>query len=238
MIPLIYDQINKWSIADDFYVKLLNKIDVKEIADLGCGTGRLTTNIANENNNITGIDPDSVAIKYAKEKKSANFVKWIVGDSSNLKDSNYEAVIMTANVAQVFIEEENWDQTLNNVYNSLTHNGHFIFDVRNPLVKSWIEWENDETPDIAFHPITDEVLEIWTEYEGFKNNVYTFYETVKNKNTNEIIIKKQMQLIFRDYDEIMHSLFNIGFKQIKCYGDWKFEDATNTSKSFIFHAIK
>ena len=35
------------------------------------------------------------------------------------------------------------------------------------------------TPDVAIDEVSGEPLEIWTEYEGFVEDVFTFYETVK-----------------------------------------------------------
>ncbi len=42
MIPSVYDQVNSFSKYDEFFLALLERINVKKLADLGCGTGRLT----------------------------------------------------------------------------------------------------------------------------------------------------------------------------------------------------
>ncbi len=47
-----------------------------------------------------------------------------------------------------------------------------------------------------------------------------------------------MQLKFRTQEEIHESLKQTGFSQIKTYGDWTFEQATEETKSFIFHCVK
>src|SRR5690606_25416168 len=103
--------INGWGKDDEFFLELLKKINVKTIADLGCGTGRLTTHFAEANYEITAIDPNEEAIAYAKGKESSGEVKWIVGDSTDLPTNAFDAVIMTANVAQVFLTEESWNNT-------------------------------------------------------------------------------------------------------------------------------
>lgn len=106
MIPLVYDQINGWGKDDEFFLGLLTKINAKKIADLGCGTGRLTTHFAKAGYHITAIDPNEEAIEYAKSKEYPDVVTWIVGDSTNLQTNAFDAVIMTANVAQVFLTED------------------------------------------------------------------------------------------------------------------------------------
>ncbi len=238
MIPLVYDQINRWGKDDEFFMELLRRTNVNIIADLGCGTGRLTSHFAEANYQISAIDPNEEAIEYAKNKKTPGNVTWMVGDSSNLKGNAYDAVIMTANVAQVFLTPKSWQLVVSDVFRALKSGGHFIFDTRNPLAKEWEKWETDKTPDTAIDQRSGEPLEIWTEYEGFVEDVYTFYETVKNSRTNEVLIQEKMQLKFRTLEEIQESVQQAGFQEVRVYGDWEFEQATGETKSFIFHCIK
>lgn len=238
MIPLVYDQVNGWGKDDEFFLELLKKSNVKTIADLGCGTGRLTTHFAQAGYQITAIDPNEEAIEYARSKACPGEVMWIVGDSTNLQSNAFEAIVMTANVAQVFLTEDSWINVVNDVYRALKPGGHFIFDTRNPLAKVWEQWEKDMTPDHAIDLVNGEPLEIWTQYEGFVDDVFTFFEMVKKARTGEVIIHEKMQLKFRTQETIYQSLKNAGFSQIQVYGDWEFKQATSKTNSFIFHSIK
>ncbi|MDY0395676.1 class I SAM-dependent methyltransferase [Virgibacillus halophilus] len=220
------------------FLSLLKKINTKHIADLGCGTGRLTVHVAQEGYQITAIDPNQEAINHAKRKKIADKVSWMVGDSSDLLSDAYDVVIMTANVAQVFLTDESWQQVIADAYRALKDGGHFIFDTRNPLAKEWETWMQDKTPDFAKHPISGEQLEIITDYEGLDDGIFTFYETVKISSTKEILVCEKMQLKFRAMEEIQHTLEQAGFSKVKVYGDWEFEQADAQSKSFIFHSMK
>lgn len=172
MIPLVYDQVNRWAKDDEFFLELLKKVNVKRIADLGCGTGRLTTHFAKAGYHITAVDPNEEAIEYAKNKEVQGEVTWIVGDSSILEANTYDAVIMTANVAQVFLTDKDWQQVILDAFQALKPGGHFIFDTRNPLARIWEQWEKDMTPDVTVHPVSGEPLEIWTEYEGFLEDIF------------------------------------------------------------------
>ena len=112
MIAFVYDQLNHWGKDDDFFMELLKSTESKTIADLGCGTGRITVEMAKAGYLVTAIDPNAEALEYAKKKENAQDVTWIVGDSSDLEPVAYDAVIMTANVAQVFITDESWQTVL------------------------------------------------------------------------------------------------------------------------------
>ncbi|MFB8375195.1 class I SAM-dependent methyltransferase [Paenibacillus taichungensis] len=238
MIPLVYDQINHWGRDDEFFLALLKKLNVEFIADLGCGTGRWTTHLAENGYKITAIDPNEEAINVARSKGTPGNVKWMVGDSADLQSNTYDAVIMTANVAQVFLTDDSWKQTISDVFRSLKVGGHFIFDTRNPLAKVWKEWEMDKTPDLAKDRLSGDSLEIYTEYDGFEGDVYTFYEIVKHTKKDKILIREKMQLRFRNQEEFNASLKSTGFTQIETYGDWEFKQANSKNKSFIFHCVK
>lgn len=238
MIPLVYDQVNGWGKDDEFFLALLKKSNVKTIADLGCGTGRLTTHFAAANYEVTAIDPNEEAIEAAKGKESSGKIKWIVGDSTDLPTNAFDAVIMTANVAQVFLTEESWRTVLADAYRSLKLGGHFIFDTRNPLAKVWEQWEKDTTPDLAKNLVNGEPLEIWTTYDGMADGIFTFYETVKNAHTGEVVVHEKMELKFRTQEAIQDSLKQANFSQIHVYGDWEFEEASSKAQSFIFHGVK
>ena len=239
MIPIVYDQVNS-SFAKDgaFFVTLLEKLQIDYLADLGCGTGRLTIHFANLAMNIDAIDPNAEAISYAQEKHQHDMINWIIGDSSTLKSNHYDAITMTGNVAQVFTTEESWRNVIADAFRALKPGGHFIFDCRNPLVKVWEQWEQDFTPEYAIQEQTGEPLEIWTEYDGFVDDVYTFYDIVKHAHTGETIIKQKLELKFRTYDEMIKTLQQVGFNQLNVYGDWELKQATPQSHSFIFDCIK
>ena len=237
MIAFVYDQLNHWGKDDDFFMELLKSTESKTIADLGCGTGRITVEMAKAGYHVTAIDPNAEALEYAKKKAYAQEVTWIVGDSADLESVAYDAVIMTANVAQVFITDESWRTVVHDVYCALKPGGHFIFDTRNPNAKAWEEWQKDDSVDQLQDLNTGDTLTLWDEYEGLNGSVFTFYEKVKNERTY-IVTEEKVQLNFRSYEEISESLQQVGFSSVQAYEDWEFKLATADAKSFIFHSVK
>lgn len=237
MIAIYYDQLNTWGKHDDFFMELLKLTQAKKVADLGCGTGRVTMEIAKAGYEVTAIDPNADAIHFAKNKASADLVTWIVGDSKDLKKEAYDAVIMTANVAQVFITDESWHTVIQDAYAALKPGGHLIFDTRNPNAKAWEEWLKDDTVEQLHDVNTGDPLLYWDEYEGLDENIFTFYQKIKNESTN-IIHEAKVQLVFRSYEEIFQSLKQVGFTTVNAYEDWAFKIATAEAKSFIFHCVK
>ena len=237
MIAYYYDLLHTWRKEDDFFMELLQLTKAKKIADLGCGTGRVTIELARAGYEVTGIDPNEEAVLLAQNKDNAQSVSWIIGDSQDLTTNSYDAIIMTANVAQVFISEESWNSVLQDVFTALKTGGQFIFDARNPQAKVWEEWQKDETVDELQDVHTGDTLLYWDDYEGLDRNVFTFYEKIKNVNTG-ITHEAKVQLIFRSLEEISSAIKKAGFTTVSAYEDFTFQTATNQAKSFIFHCVK
>jgi len=53
MIAYYYDQLHTWGKEDDFFMELLQLTKAKKIADLGCGTGRVTIELAKAGYEVT-----------------------------------------------------------------------------------------------------------------------------------------------------------------------------------------
>jgi hypothetical protein len=52
---------------------------------------------------------------------------------------------MTANVAHVFLTDEDWAATLGGVPAALRPGGHLVFEVRNPTGRAWERWTRENT---------------------------------------------------------------------------------------------
>jgi hypothetical protein len=46
---------------------------------------------------------------------------------------------MTANGAQVFVDDADWVSTLTGVHQALRPGGHLVFEVRDPSLRAWEE---------------------------------------------------------------------------------------------------
>ena len=84
-----YSQVNEPQI--EFGKKLIGLLDLKHgdnVLDMGCGTGEITSFIADqvgEQGQVLGVDPDEERIKVAVQKYSGarRNIKFIAGDSSS-----------------------------------------------------------------------------------------------------------------------------------------------------------
>jgi len=229
----LYDSDNPRGIDHDFYIQLAKDINATTIFDLGCGTGLLTRELAGKGWNLTGIDPSSAMLAYAQKQPNANLVRWIEGDSSAMGDLKTDLVLMTGNVAQVFLTETDWLRTLRHIHNALQSGGYVAFGSRNPAAKAWETWERDYSykRNQTIHGEMESWLELVSVQDGrvhFQgHNIFT--------GTGETLIIDSI-LRFRTEQEIRTSLEQAGFIIKQVYGDWKRQPIAIGSKVMVFVA--
>ena len=110
------------------------------MADIGCGTGRLTVALALAGHEVTGVDPNPSFLAIARNKPGADRVSWIRGTSIDLPASSYDVAVMTSHVAQVFLSDQEWARVLGEIKASLVPGGLLAFDSRDPADRAWEAW--------------------------------------------------------------------------------------------------
>ena len=94
-----YDLDNQWGEDLDFFVALVADRPKRRVADVGCGTGRLTVALALDGHAVTGVDPNPAFLAIAATKEGASCVRWIRGTSASLPSDSFDVVLMTSHVA-------------------------------------------------------------------------------------------------------------------------------------------
>lgn len=140
---------------------------------------------------------------------------------------------MTANVSQLFVDDAEWQQVVADAYRSLKKDGCFVFDTRNPKAHIWDRWMRDDSPDIA--TIGDKTYEVHNAYKGYKNEVFTFTETLYEGD--EEVTSVEIQLRFREMEAWKNSLIAAGFT-VETYGDFTWREADKFSEDLVFIATK
>jgi SAM-dependent methyltransferase len=149
----LYDHDNPRGADTDFYLALATELGAHRILDLGCGTGVLTRELAAvDGRYVIGVDPASAMLAIARRPPDAERVHWIEGDATALGTLQSEMaavdlVVMTGNVAQVFLDDTEWAATLRAIDAVLRPGGHLAFESRNPDDCAWERWTRDATYD-------------------------------------------------------------------------------------------
>ncbi len=229
----LYDIINPRGIDTDFYVKLAEDIKAKIIVDLGCGTGLLTRKLVSKDRQVIGIDPSSAMLTYGKKQAYGDSVQWEKGDASILGSQKADLVLMTGNVAQIFLDDTKWYTTLRAIYTALRQGGYIAFESRNPAAKAWENWNRESSYKLIKSPFG--LIECWLELNSISHNIVCFKSYYVFKKTGKIL-ETESELRFRNFKEITNTLQSIGFCIQHVYGNWYREPITKDSKVMIFIA--
>lgn len=229
----LYDLDNPRGADTDFYLALAKDINAYRIIDFGCGTGLLTCELAVGGRQIIGIDPSVAMLKVARRKPGAERVQWIEGDSNRLGKREADLAIMTGNVAQVFLEDIEWEATLQALHTALRPGGYLAFETRNPLARAWEKWNRDDTFAQIDTPFG--LMECWLELVNVEEGKVRFVGHNVFKSTGEDVVASS-ELRFRYKSELVSSLTNAGFTIEQLYGNWHREPFTETSRLIIFVA--
>jgi SAM-dependent methyltransferase len=230
----LYDHDNPRGADTDFYLGLATDLDAHRIIDLGCGTGMLTRELASvDGRQVIGADPAPAMLAVARRQPGSERVQWIEGDASAIGTPEADLVVMTGNVAQVFLDDSEWATALRAIHAALRPDGHLAFESRNPEDCAWERWTRDATYeriDSAHGP-----MECWLEVVSVGNgqvhieghNVFTA--------TGEVVIASS-ELRFRSQAELTESLSTAGFSGEHVYGDWVHGPVTGSSRVMVFIA--
>ncbi len=231
----LYDIENRRGPDTDFYLDLAAEAEARIVFDLGCGTGLLTRELAIPSRQVTGVDPSAAMLAYARRQPGAERVRWVEGDASALGRPEADLLVMTGNVAQIFLEDEEWRSTLGAIHGALRMGGMLAFESRNPDDRGWERWNREAT--LARFDTPNGPMETWLELVSARNNRVKFEGHNVFLATGEAVVAES-ELRFRSMEEIRGSLREAGFEVKHVDGDWKKGPLVPTSRVMIFIARK
>ena len=128
------------------YVSIAGELGADRVLDVGCGTGCLAILLAGTGRTVVAVDPAAASLEIAKAKDGAAAVSWIQGDAGRIPPVGADLAVMTGNVAQVFLTEQDWARVLRAIGAGLRPGGYLVFETRRPERRAWEEWAAETGP--------------------------------------------------------------------------------------------
>jgi hypothetical protein len=119
---------------------------------------------------------------------------------------------MTGNVAQVFLTDDEWGQTLRGIGAALRPGGHLAFETRRPGYRAWQEWAADTGPvtlDVPGAGVVEQQREVTQVSLPFVSFRYTY------RFDDGAVITSDSTLRFRDREEVESSLAAHGYRVVE-----------------------
>lgn len=206
----IYDHLDSDRRDLDVYMSIAQRLGARSVVDVGCGTGTFACLLAQEGLEVVGVDPAAAMLDVARRKDGADHVHWVHGTLVDLPAMEVDLVTMTGNVAQVFLEDREWADTLDAIGEVLRPGGCLVFESRRPEREGWLEWNRDDS--LATVEIDGlGVVESWYDVLDVSLPLVTFRATIVFHSDGTVLTSDSI-LRFRTLAEIVDSLESARFR--------------------------
>jgi SAM-dependent methyltransferase len=223
------DQRDNLVVDIPFYIEYAKK-QKGIILELGCGTGRVSIELAKAGFYVTGLDLSEKMLEMYKNKlielpnNIKNKIDIVKGNMANFAlGKKYSLIIAPFRAFQALTEETDIKNCLNLIIKHLDANGIFIINVFRPyktLDEIWctgeaIQWERDN-PKKGVRVIKKDVRE---KIDTIKQIIYPkFVYEVIDKDGNIEKYTEELELKYYYYEQLKKILLENGFEIIEKFG--------------------
>jgi SAM-dependent methyltransferase len=189
------------------YLAIVGELGADRVLDVGCGTGCLAVLLAESGRTVLGVDPAEASLEVARAKDRTGRITWVHGDVTAVPPYGADLAVMTGNVAQVFLTDDDWARTLQGVHDALRPGGHLVFETRRPERRAWEEWDARVIRDIPGVGSVEhrlQVTDVSLPLVSFRGT-YRFL-------ADGTVLTSDSTLRFRDRDEMAASLAAGGYR--------------------------
>lgn len=226
---LTYDlPYNLWlDIIDHF------KAGRQSVLDIGCGTGRLTSQL--DFDKVTGMDQSPQMIEEAKSKKMKG-ISFLTGDMLNFNlDERFDMAIATVDVMNYCKDACEVERVLQNVYNHLNQGGIFLFDIH-----SVYKMEHDFN-DMTYSDETDHITYIWHAIAGEQPlsviHDMTFFVKEEDGDTYHRISETHEQRTYK-HKEMIRIVNQTNFSILASFSDFSIDNPVTDICDRVFYVLK
>jgi SAM-dependent methyltransferase len=216
-VAALYDLLFGWTREDDYFVRKLAEESARDIADLGCGTGRLAIALAALGYRVTGADPAAASLSLARAKPGADAVVWLEGSAEMLPADSFDGAVMTGHVAQFMVTDDEFAAALAALHRALRPGGRLLFDSRDPIHRHWSHWTKAES--LRSIPLPGGgICSTWVEVDDVREGRVSFTHHYDFPHAEHRVATATMR--FRTESELRHHVAAAGFTIESVYGGW------------------
>ena len=240
LLAPFYDSINSdidYKCWADFIEKIFKK-EMKSrpelVLDLGCGTGRMTLELASRGYDMTGVDISEDMLSVAREecyKKNVSDVLWLCQDMKEFElYGTVDACVCCLDSINYLTKLADVKKCFSLVYNYLIPDGIFVFDVNTPHRFKNVYGNNDYVLE------NGSALCAWQNQYNEKSKLCRFFLSIFTENEDGTYARSDEVQTEKCYSraQLEKALIDTGFEILGVYGDLNHSPAKDTDEKWYF----
>ena len=197
---------------------------VNDILDVACGNGRHIIGLARRGYRCVGSDytPERVEVAKSRARSEHVSVKLSQGDATKLAYENEFDATLALYILFLLPNDDDVQRCLRQIYHSLKPGGIMVCNIFNPLSeqnqKLMQKYNVQKTSARGIRCID---LDRVQDYDRVHGIIWWDETSIIEAPDGTHVFRDHERMRFFTYWEILHYLQTAGFKEIKCYVDWK-----------------
>jgi SAM-dependent methyltransferase len=214
---------------------------VRDVLDVACGSGRHVLGLANRGYKCVGQDytPEQVKIAQVRAKREGVSVKLLQGDATRLNYENEFDAVLAVRILFLLPDDESVLTCLRQVHRSLRSGGIVVCNIANPFYdgENWFSLKSIQkghyfsevsVPKMRFTSV-DQVQDFDPLHAVAWWQETHIIETPEGTN----VFREHERLRLFTYWDMLHYLQATGFRETKCYPDWKIRSSKRPKAEWL-----
>jgi len=208
---------------------------IREVLDVACGSGRHVFGLASRGYKCTGLDytPERVQIAKDRAKREGVSVKLLQGDATRLNYENEFDAVLALYILFLLPSDDDVLKCLGQIHRALRKGGILVCNIGNPFYKGkhWFSLEaiykglrviESRAPGIH----STDIIRL-RDFDPMHGVAWWQETTVIEAPDGTHIFRDRERLRLFTYWDLLQYLQASGFKEIKCYSNWKINPPKN-----------